>query len=1352
MYYTRLPLFLSVCLIFPNPITAEDWPQWRFDAGRTANSPGTLPDDLQLVWTKQFPKRVQVWDDPLNNDLMPYDKILEPVVMDGHMFAGFNESDKVVAWDVSTGAEVWRYYTDGPVRIPPVAWKGKVYFVSDDGSLYCVRSDTGELEWEFRGAPGEQKVLGNQRVISAWPGRGGPVIRDGIVYWAASIWPFMGTFIYALDAESGEVEWVNDGTSAQYIRQPHNAPSFAGVAPQGAFVATEDFLIVPGGRSVPAVFDRLTGEMKYFRLAEGGKGNGGSLVMANEEHFFAHTRRRGVRAFELQKGGMGSFLVNEPVLDGSLVYASSDLDHREVVLAEARGRVSSVRRSQGRAKATLKRARTDTSRAKAQKSLDDISVQMNEAEQVLAEAENIWKQGWNGKLIRAYDADQSVLWEIEADATGDLIKVGNRLYAAGAKSLTAYELVENQDEPSKVWSQPVDGTVLRLIAANEMLFAVTLEGTILAFGDPSVEKPEQPSVALAESLSVPSVPGFEMLLDQMKTKDGFVLCYGLENPAMLDSLLERTEFHIVGVDSDKERINSLRRKYDRDEAFYGNRIALHEGDPVSFKAPPYLASLVVLGEELVDRLAETEWIESVYASVRPYGGLLWLMTPENGISELISVVESADLPKAIVERVSLTSSKEREGGSSHGEVLYSSIHVTRSGALPGAADWTHQYGDIANTVKSDDERVKLPLGLLWFGGSSNMDVLPRHGHGPPEQVVGGRAIIEGMDSLSARDVYTGRVIWKRTIENLDTYGIYFNETYTNTPLSTAYNQRHIPGANGRGANYVATEDLVYVALEDYCEVLDAETGKTVNFIRLPLKQGGAVRPRWGFIGVYEDILLGGHDFAHFTKKSGEEWKKGYAPIEDLSASAGLVAFDRFTGEKLWQIPARHSFIHNGIVAGNGRVYCLDKLPKSAESKMSRRGKVNPDTYRVVALDYRTGKQLWEETGGVFGTWLSYSQEHDILLQAGARAKDRLSDEVGRGMIAYHGQTGSVAWKELDRSYTGPCIIHNELILTTVNSYGVSSGAFNLLDGSPHWITNPLTGGKEPWLISRAYGCNTPVASEHIMTFRSGAAGFYDLSGKSGTGNLGGFKSSCTSNLVIANGVLNAPDYTRTCTCAYQNQTSLALVHMPDMELWTYNKLGSKAETTELLQRAGINLGAPGDRLSEDGTLWLEFPGVGGDSPNVSVSVEGDDAKYFRHHATMIDGDGLSWVAASGVEGVEQVTIIPKMGGAKDRSKASQESDDGEPDSGEKTGPIYTVLLHFVEPSKLDPGERVFDVIIEGKEVLDDFDIVKETGRFKRSLVKQFKGIAVGDELEIKLVKADPQGFGPVLSGVELIAE
>jgi outer membrane protein assembly factor BamB len=1338
-------------------MVASDWPQWRFDSGRSASSPEVLSEKLSLVWKRDFPTRVQVWDDPLNHDLMTYDRILEPIVAEGIMFVGFNDSDKVVAFDIQTSAERWRYYTDGPVRFSPVAWGGKVYFISDDGYLYCLNAKEGTLAWKFRGAPGDQKVLGNERVISAWPARGGPVIRDGVLYFAASIWPFMGTFIYALDAETGEMEWVNDGTSAQYIKQPHNAPSFAGVAPQGALVATQDYLVVPGGRSVPSVFDRSSGEFKYFHLAAGGKGNGGSFVVANEQHFFAHTRLRGVRAYDLKTGDQTPFLVNEPVLDGEMVYAASDYPLRVARRSEAKSRMTSAKKAMTKAETAKKAALKlgDLKKVeKAETTLVEAEKLVIELESIVAAAEVEWRDEWKGELIQAFDSNSELLWELEADASGDLIKAGNRLYAAGKSTLSAFDLDEAGGKPSLSWSLPVKGTVQRLLVANQMLFAVTLEGTILAYAGPestaSQAKYAMDPVPAPES----KWPIFEALLDGLDTKAGYALCYGLEDPRLLDILLRETDFHIVGVDSDLERIETLRYLYDEDHSVYGKRIALQHGDPLEFNAPPYFASLVTIDGGMLEEIWKEEFLDAAYSSVRPYGGNLWISGSDDELPALRSTAESMQLEQAVIDTFSFSVARSGNKGGNSSSILDSILQLTRKGALPGSADWTHHYGDIANTVKSDDQRVKLPLGLLWFGGSSNMDVLPRHGHGPPEQVIGGRTIIEGMDSISARDVYTGRVMWKRTIANLDTYGIYFNESYADTPLSTSYNQGHLPGANGRGSNYVATEEAVYVALEDYCEVLDSETGDTINYIRLPLKKGGAVRPRWGFIGVYKDLLLGGHDFAHFTKKAGREWKKGYAPIEDLSASAGLVAFDRHSGDLRWQVSPRHGFIHNGIVAGNGRVYCLDKLPESAEAKLRRRGRSSPSTYRIAAFDYETGEQLWEVTKNIFGSWLGYSEEHDILLQAGADAKDRLSDEIGDGMIAYQGRTGAVLWEDLERQYNGPCIIHNDLILTSANSYSVSAGAYNLLDGTPHWIVNPLTGKEEPWLFTRAYGCNTPVAGEHMLTFRSGAAGYYDLAGQSGTGNLGGFRSSCTSNLVIANGVLNAPDYTRTCSCGYQNQTSLALIHMPDVEMWTFSTLGSDAMDGEFVKQAGINFGAPGDRRAENGTLWLDFPSVGGDSPEISVVTEGEDAHYFRHHSARFRGEGLTWVAASGIEDVEKLIVTPIMRKTvKGDKKASVAVDDPTIQSEIESELLYyTVRLHFSEPEKLEQGDRLFHVSLQGERVLESFDVIKESGGYCRALVKEFPGVGVQDVLEIQLTSVSETGSGTIISGLELIAE
>jgi hypothetical protein len=260
-----------------------------------------------------------------------------------------------------------------------------------------------------------------------------------------------------------------------------------------------------------------------------------------------------------------------------------------------------------------------------------------------------------------------------------------------------------------------------------------------------------------------------------------------------------------------------------------------------------------------------------------------------------------------------------------------------------------------------------------------------------------------------------------------------------------------------------------------------------------------------------------------------------------------------------------------------------------------------------------------------------------LLQAGAAASDRSPDEVDRGLSVHRASTGAVVWNEPALSYAGPCILHNDTLITNTTSYRESKGAFHLLDGSPITVADPVTGKELPWRFTRTYGCNTAVASEHLLTFRSGAAGFYDLTGHGGTGNLGGFKSGCTSSLIAADGVLNAPEYTRTCSCAYQNQTSLALVPMPENEYWTYGLFGQAGDGESQIRRIGINFGAPGDRLSDDGTWWVNHPPDEGMSPEVDLRLEGEP-RWFRWHSSRVSGEGLAWVAASGGEGIREVTV------------------------------------------------------------------------------------------------------------------
>lgn len=1272
---------LAAGIIFAASPVAEsaNWPQWRYDAGRTADSPERLSTNLTLRWVREYSPRVPAWEDPLNQDLMPFDQIFEPIVLGERLILGFNDRDRVVALDIRTGQEAWVFYTEGPVRLPPAAQNGKVYFVSDDGWLYCVSAADGRLVWKFRGGPSPRKALGNGRLVSAWPARGGPVIRDNVVYFAASLWPFMGVFIYALEADTGEVRWVNDSNGPMYMKQPHSAPAFGGVAPQGALVATAKHLLVPGGRSVPAVFDRQSGDFLYFHLNDSGKGTGGSTVMANDAEFFVHTRKRGTRAHELATGKRTSFIVNEPVLGRGHYYAASDYPSNLLAVVEAEHRLESAQYNAIKARKDFEDALETGDRTtirSASNTLASMERRLGRAVTNLADAKTNLPAGPIPKVIQAWRQDNKTMqWEIEADGSGDLIRAGGLLYAAGARAIQAIAPPMGRNPARVAWSHPVTNHIRRLLAAQGMLFAVGLEGHILAFGTgdgpPQVlrETPRMPT------LSPEAVARANVLLERSGVREGYAFCLGLGDDDLPAALAATSALHVVVVDADTNKVEQLRRRWDA-AGWLGQRLALLAANPEDFGAPPYLANLIVVESGLAQKLARTATptmnaevagmlsgalalgavapcgLARVYESVRPYGGVLWL----SGAAAEADTVRTAALPQAVLRT---------EGGD---------LCLVREGALPGSADWTHQYGDVANSVKSDDKTVRLPVGLLWFGGNTHLDVLPRHGHGPSQQVAGGRLFIEGMDCISARDVYTGRRLWKTVIPGLDTSGIYYDETHLDDPFTTLYSQRHIPGANARGANFVVTADRVYVAVSNHCTVLDAVTGRILQDIPMPGLRGQK-SGQWTYIGVYDDVLLGGTDFALFNRRFGGPRLTWPPPPVDLAACHGLTAFDRHTGRVLWQVEAKYSFIHNGIVAGRGKVYCLDRWPKSVEAKLRAQNQPVPASYRVVAFDIRTGALAWEQNEIVSCSWVGYSKSEDLLLLAGAKATDRLRDETSSSMQVLQAADGKSLWKRVnDFPHNGPCVLYHDLVITTPVAYQSSSGAYRLRDGQPHEILNPLTGLSQPWKVYRTYGCNTPVAAEYLMTFRSGAAGFYDMERHSGLGNWGGFKSGCSASLIIANGVVNAPDYTRTCSCPYQNQTSLALVHMPELEVWTCNLSGLTLSNSVRIARVGLNLGAPGDRLAEDGTLWLEYPPTSELSPKVLVSFNGAEVSHvftnaplYRRHFSAAGGTEHGWVFASGLREVESLIITPQTVPARLPPRPSSREDDDDDDDPTRDG-------------------------------------------------------------------------------------
>jgi hypothetical protein len=206
--------------------------------------------------------------------------------------------------------------------------------------------------------------------------------------------------------------------------------------------------------------------------------------------------------------------------------------------------------------------------------------------------------------------------------------------------------------------------------------------------------------------------------------------------------------------------------------------------------------------------------------------------------------------------------------------------------------------------------------------------------------------------------------------------------------------------------------------------------------------------------------------------------------------------------------------------------------------------------------------------------------------------------------------------------------------------------------------------------------------------------------------------------------------------------------MPDVEYWTYGAVPTPG-------RIGFNFGAPGDRRAADGTLWLAVPNFpdqmardktlwwGNDAavdqdyvPRPDVSVEPNNAPTFYHHSSRIAGDaGIAWVAASGVEGVRSLTV---------------------PLAGIRIEAPFGVRLHFAEPTLEQPGQRVFDVSIDGEKWISDLDLVRQTGGPRRSFVVDLprlkhSGRKSGSTNVIQIELRARSG-SPVIGGVEIIQE
>jgi outer membrane protein assembly factor BamB len=260
-------LVVLVFLLNQSLANAADWPTFRGDNGRTASTSEVIQLPLNPAWKYDSPAPPELaWSSGEGRVLegkvlghrVKFDDVFHPVIVAGKLYFGSTSDDQLHCIDMKSGETDWTFFSGGPIRLAPSVVDGRVYFGSDDGHVHCLDATNGKPVWQFRPGPQEDWLLARGEMISRWPIRTGVLVDDGVAFFGAGIFPHEDVFLYAVNANDGSVIWKQDNLSSEDAGRND-------LSPQGYLLASEDYLFVPSGRSLPAAFDRHTGKMVHKR-------------------------------------------------------------------------------------------------------------------------------------------------------------------------------------------------------------------------------------------------------------------------------------------------------------------------------------------------------------------------------------------------------------------------------------------------------------------------------------------------------------------------------------------------------------------------------------------------------------------------------------------------------------------------------------------------------------------------------------------------------------------------------------------------------------------------------------------------------------------------------------------------------------------------------------------------------------------------------------------------------------------------------------------------------------------------------------------------------------------------------
>lgn len=433
--------------------------------------------------------------------------------------------------------------------------------------------------------------------------------------------------------------------------------------------------------------------------------------------------------------------------------------------------------------------------------------------------------------------------------------------------------------------------------------------------------------------------------------------------------------------------------------------------------------------------------------------------------------------------------------------------------LPGAGQWTHQYGDAANSSNSRDTLGGAggtgDMMVQWLGRPGGNFGIDRNPRMPAPLSVNGRLFHQGMNKLVAVDMYNGSILWLHEIPGL---------RRVNLPRDAS--------------NWCADDDSLYAAIHDRLWVFDAVTGEVRDTYTLPVAEG---ENEWGYVARVDDLLYGsatmkGSSYLHFFGK--DEW---YDKTEGAGTykvcSENLFAMDPATGEIKWQYKSK-PIINTTITIADGRIMFVEARHPALDSRRTSRidlAELWLDQV-LVTLDAQTGKPVFEKPidveDGIVVYFAVYKDGWYMLESSHGGNYHLAGFDTQSWEREWH---ATHPWQGGDHSghMMHPAIV-GDIVYLEPRGYNIATGEM---------VTDK---------VGRREGCATYAATENALIYRGAErrVAMWDLE----TAEVSTWKNlrpSCWLSVIPSGGMILAPEGGAGCSCGGWIETSLGFIPKPN---------------------------------------------------------------------------------------------------------------------------------------------------------------------------------------------------------------